>query len=184
MISRCRKIPFFPIPQLQIETFVKDQWQKTPEEARRIAFLSHGSLAKAKILIHHNQLPWRNILIEMLILRMPDDYPQFLKLAAELEESLAVESDGMGEDATRTFSSHTQVDAIFEEIVAWYRDLRLLKEGVAPEYLYHLDCIDRLKLVLLQPFPPLEKVLEKATKACLAFQRNVRLQTVLEHFFL
>lgn len=183
IVSRCRKVPFFPIPQPQIATFIQNQWQKTPEEARRIAFLSHGSLAKAKALSDHSQLAWRKILLEILTLRMPYDYPQFLKLATELEESCAIENEEEKEEGPAA-SSHSQTDAIFEEIAAWYRDLQLLKDGIAPEYLFHLDCMDRLKLALPQPFPPLEIIIEKIAKARLALQRNIKLRTVLEHFFL
>jgi len=182
IVSRCRRVPFFPIPQAQIEELVQTQWQKTAEQARRIAFFSHGSLAKAKMLADNTQLPWRNTLLEILSLRMPYDYPQFLKLATELEESCIKETEDADEEETS--SSHAHIDAIFEEIAAWYRDLHLLKEGIAPEALYHLDCIDRLKLALQHSFPPLEIVLEQIGKARFALQRNIRLRTVLEHFFL
>ncbi len=180
IVSRCRKVPFFPIPQSQIEALIKEKWQKTPEEARRIAFLSHGSLAKAKALADHHQLPWRKTLLEILSLRMPVDYPQFLKLAAELEESCVSESEE--EEETEFVSIHT--DAIFEEIVAWYRDLHLLKDGIGPEYLYHLDCMDGLKLACQMPVAPLETILEKVAKGRLALQRSIRLRVVLENFFL
>ncbi len=178
IVSRCRKVPFFPIRQSQIETLIKEKWQKNPEEARRIAFLSHGSLSKAQSLAEHHQLPWRKTLLEILAMRMPSDYPQFLKLAAELEESCAAEKEEEEEAST-----HTHTESLFEEIAAWYRDLQLLKDGVAPEFLYHLDSMDRLKLAVQQPVPPLEKVLEQIAKARLALQRNVKLRTVLEHFF-
>jgi DNA polymerase III subunit delta' len=185
IVSRCRKVPFFPIPQSEIATLIQNRWQKTPEEARRIAFLSHGSLAKAQALADHSQFAPRKILLEILALRMPDDYPQFLKLTADLEESCLTETlEEKEEESTVSSSLQSQSDAIFEEIVAWYRDLQLLKEGIAPEYLYHLDCIDRLKLALQQPFPSLEIVIEKMSKARLALQRNIRLRTILEHFFL
>ncbi len=181
IVSRCRKVPFFPIPQPQIATLIQHEWQKTPEEARRVAFLSHGSLAKAKALVDHSQLAWRKLLLEILSLRMPNDYPQFLKLATELEESIAGSADEK-EEGSETSSSQFHTDAIFEEIAAWYRDLQLLKDGIAPEYLYHLDSMDRLQLALQQPFPPLEMMIEQMTKARLALQRNIRLRTVLEHF--
>jgi DNA polymerase-3 subunit delta' len=184
IVSRCRKIPFFPIPQLQIATLIQNEWQKTPEEARRIAFLSHGSLGKSKALADHSQLAWRKILLEILTLHMPYDYPQFLKLTTELEESCVAKTEEEKDEEPMSSSSHSQIDAIFEEIAAWYRDLHLLKEGIASEYLYHLDCVDRLKLVLQQPFPPLEIIIEQIAKARLALQRNVRLRAVLEHFFL
>jgi len=173
--SRCRKVPFFPIPQSQIESLIKEKWEKKPEEARRIAFLSHGSLSKAKQLTQNTQLPWRNQLLEILSLNLPHDYPQFQKLALELEQSCTPEEEE---------APLIDTDAIFEEIAAWYRDLHLLKEQIAPEYLYHLDSMDRLKLALSNPLPPLEKVLEQIAKARLALQRNIRLRNALENFFL
>ena len=174
--SRCRKVPFFPIPQSQIESLIKEKWEKKPEEARRIAFLSHGSLAKAKQLAENTQLPWRAQLLEILSLQLPYEYPQFQRLALELEQSCTPEDEEE--------SPLIDTDAILEEIAAWYRDLHLLKEQIAPEYLYHLDHLDRLKLSLAHPIPPLEKVLEQIAKARLALQRNVRLRNALEHLFL
>jgi len=184
IVSRCRKVPFFPIPQSEIATLIQNQWQKTAAEARRIAFLSHGSLAKAQAIADHGFLAWRQILIEILTLRMPYDYPQFLKLAGQLEESCIPEApEKKEEELIVTSASPFQTDTIFEEIAAWYRDLQLLKDGASSEYLYHLDCLDRLKLALQQPFPHLETVIERLAKARLALQHNVRLRTVLEHFF-
>lgn len=180
IVSRSRKLPFFPIPQAQMTAFLKEQWGKTPEEARRIAFLSHGSLAKAKLLSEKSQLPWRTQLLEILSLNFPYDYPQFQSLAAELEKNCAEEASEEGEEG----SVIALGDAIFEEIAAWHRDLQLLREGISPEYLYHLDSMDRLQLALPQPSVPLERVLEQIAKARLALQRNVKLKNVLEQFFL
>lgn len=184
IVSRSRKISFFPIPQAQIEALVQQKWQKTPQEARRIAFLSHGSLAKAQKLSESAQLPWHTQLIELLTLNLPQDYPQFQKIAAELEETCLPKAsdDEEGEGGAESILGHA--DVIFEEIAAWYRDLHLLKEGIAPESLYHLDNMDRLKLAQTLPFPPLERVIENIAKCRLALQRNIRLRNVLEHFFL
>jgi DNA polymerase-3 subunit delta' len=182
IVSRSRKLPFFPLPQPQVEAFLKEHWQKTPEEARRLAFLSHGSLAKAQQLSQNSQLPWRSQLLEILSLNLPYDYPQFLKLANELQQSCDEEvSDEEEEEGGSLFSLG---DAIFEEIAAWYRDLQLLREGIAPEYLYHLDNMDRLQLALPLPSIPLERVLDQIAKSRLALQRNIKLKNVLEHFFL
>jgi DNA polymerase-3 subunit delta' len=184
IISRSRKIPFFAIPQPQIEKFVLEKWQKTPEEARRIAFLSHGSLSKAELLTHNSQIPWRNSLLEILSLRLPDEYPQFLKLAAEIEERCALEGAEEDVNNSEAPSLLSHADAIFEEMAAWYRDLQLLKEGIAPEYLYHLDNIERLKHAATHPIPSLEKVIDTISKCRLGLQRSVKLRVVLEHFFL
>lgn len=182
IVSRCRKVPFFPIPQQEIENFVKEKWQKTPLEARRIAFLSHGSIAKAEQLALNNQIPWRSQLLEILSLHLPYEYPQFLKLTAEIEEN-CMEAEGEGE-SEEGGSLLAKADILFEEIAAWYRDLQLLKDGIAPEYLYHLDHIERLKVAVLRPVPPLEKVIDHIAKCRLALQRNVKLRAVLEHFFI
>ena len=181
IVSRCRKLPFFPIPQSQMQTLIKEKWQKSPEDARRIAFLSHGSLGKAQLLSQQTQILWRFPLLDILSLRLPDEYPQFLKLSSEIEASCSQESE---DEESGVSSMLAQSDAIFEEILAWYRDVQLLKEGIAPEYLYHLDSIDRLKLGLSHPVPSLEKVIDQTAKARLALQRSVRLRVVLEHFFL
>lgn len=182
IVSRSRKVPFFPILQSQIEALMKEKWNKTAESARRIAFFSHGSLAKAKQLAEDGQLTWRDQLLEILSLQLPYEYPQFLKLVAEMEENSNPDTEEGA--VAESPSLIAQGDALFEEIAAWYRDLQLLKEGIAPEYLYHLDSMDRLKNALSGPIPPLEKVLDSIAKCRLSLQRNVRLRTVLEHFFL
>jgi len=181
IVSRSRKVPFFPIPQAQIETLIQEKWQKPLQEARRIAFLSHGSLSKAQKLMEASQLPWRAQLLELLSLNLPQDYPQFQKMATELEGACLPSTKDDDEEEGSILGA---ADAIFEEIAAWYRDLHLLKEGIAPEALYHLDSMDKLKLAQTLPFPPLEKVIENIARCRLALQRNVKLRNVLEHFFL
>lgn len=175
IVSRSRKVPFFPISQTLIESFIQTHWKKTEADARRIAFFSHGSLAKAKHLCQANQFPWRADLLDLFSLHLPFDYPQFQKLVQKIEEGCQVDEEA---------STQPQTDAILEEIVAWYRDLQLLKEGIAPEYLYHLDCLDRLKLALSLSVPQLEKVLSGVEIARLALQRHVKLRHVLEHLLL
>lgn len=177
ILSRCCQVPFFLIPQSQIETFVKENWQKSPEEARRIAFLSHGSLSRAEWLSAHQQRAWREKLLELLTLHLPDEYPQFLKLVSEIDAEYSHLEE-------KESSTHPLVEMIFEEIAAWYRDLQLLKEGISTEYLYHLDHLEKLKTALLFPVPPLEKVLDVLSFSRLAVQRHVKLRTVLEHLFL
>lgn len=179
IISRSRKVPFFPIPQSQIQTFIQEKWKKSAEEARRLAFLSHGSLSIAHQLTLQNELPYRKQLIDILSLSLPGEYPQLVKLLKQLEESCSQEEE---EESVSSFQN--QIDFLFQEILMWYRDLHLLKDGIAPEYLYHLDHIDLLKSALTRPLPLLEKVLEHIGIARLAAQRNVRLSTFFEHFFL
>ncbi len=176
--SRCRKIPFFLIPQTEIEKFVEEEWGKTPQEAKRIAFLSHGSLAKAAQLSTPSELAWKTPLMTLLSLHLPRDYPQMGRVLGELEGLFDFDQE---EEAS---SSLNQIDLLLEEIVMWYRDLHLLKEGIGIEHLYHLDHIEALKLALSQKIPPLELILDQMVTARLGVQRSIHLRTVLEHFFL
>lgn len=181
--SRCRKIPFFPIQQQQIEQFVKKEWGAKEDAARRIAFLSHGSLSKAKRLLDATPIAYRAPLMEILSLKLPGEYPHFAKLVASLESSLLEEVAGDVEEGEEVNLAQ-QADLIFEEIVAWHRDLNLVKEGVAFEFLYHLDQMDRLKEAASRPLEPLERILERVAECRLALQRHIKLRTVLEHFFI
>ncbi len=180
IVSRCRPIAFFPIPQAQIETFLQEKWNQTKEEARRIAFLSHGSLSRAHHLLRSHQSPWRRPLLDILSLHLPRDYPQLRTLLLELEGKCMPEEEGQEENP----SILKEADLIFEEICLWYRDMHLLKEGIVPECIYHLDSIDRLQKASSLPLPPLEKVLEQVAHMRLGLQRNIALSTVLENFLL
>jgi len=185
LLSRCPKIPFFSIPEPQIASYVQQKWKKTPQEARQIAFLAHGSLGKAELLSSKGEFSWRAKLLELLRLRLlPQDYPEWQKIATELEEEYtnltAVEGEDEKESGEAISASTLQADALFEEILAWYRDLHLLKEGVSQEYLYHRDSLDHLRGALSQPIPPLERVLEQIAGARLALQRSIKLRSVLE----
>jgi len=178
IVSRCRKISFFPIPQAEIEKLLEERWNKSSQEARRIAFLSHGSLAKAKQLSDHPKIAWKEPLITLLSLHLPRDYPQMGKILGELEGLFD------SEEEAEVSNFLNQIDLLLEEIVMWYRDLHLLREGVATEYLYHLDHLESLRLALSQKVPPLEVVLEQMATARLALHRSVHLRSSLEHFFL
>ncbi len=168
--SRCRKIPFFLLSQEEIEKVVQEKWEKKPQEARKIAFLSHGSLGKAELLLHPKSLAWKEPLMTLLSLYPPRDYPQMRQLLTQLDPS--DEEDSL------------PAEMLLEEAGMWWRDLHLLKAGGALEHLYHLDHLDALKLALQLPLPPLEKVMELLSTARLSLQRHVRLSTALEHILL
>ena len=113
----------------------------------------------------------------LLSLALPRDYPQMVKILVEMED-LFEEDEASEEETAAPFLN--QIDHLFEEMVMWYRDLHLLKEGVATEYLYHLDQIEALKLAQSRRLVPLEIVLDQMAVARLALQRNVHLRNVLE----
>lgn len=170
IVSRCRKVPFFPIAEEDIAACAAQTWNQSPEQARRIAFLSQGSLSKAKHLATEEKQD--HLLID--ILANPHD-PMISKSLAKLEESLgdAEESEGRW---------MKNIDALFDQILYWYRDLHLLAQGGDPQKLFYQDHLDKLKQV--HPIPSLERVFTQVTTCRKAVQHNVKLRTALEHLFL
>lgn len=175
ILSRSRKIPFFSLSQQEISDCIAHQWGKTAQEARRIAFLSHGSLGQAKQLCVEHPKPYREILLELFSLDISCDYPYFLKQLAALEALYVADAE--------EGPLLSQTDALLEEILFWYRDLYLIQQGLGLDQIYHLDCLTQLKSLSHRPLPDLSFLLKQAATARLALQRSCKLSTVLEQLF-
>lgn len=173
ILSRCRKIPFFPIPEKQMLAYLEKELNQTPEEARKTAFLAHGSFARAHQAISQSQNEKQKILQKILFTGTAD-YPQFLKLCAELESACGLSKTDEAEESDSMLS---QMDALFEEIANWYRDLYLLAQGVDRSFLSDPQAKQ------MPPPPSLECVLEAIGRARLALQRHLKLRVVLEELF-
>lgn len=176
--SRCRKIPFFPIAEKELYQLIKDGSDKTDAEAKRIAFLSHGSLEKALTLIEQPQDPKRDLLLEIL------SQPRFDATALSTHivkiEQLLVNKTEDESDSTRFYG---EVDRLFEEIYYWHRDLHLLSLGVSPDFVFHLDHLNLLQQKEKTSLPSLEKVGKCLEECRLAVHRSIKLKTVLEYLF-
>lgn len=183
IVSRCRRIPFFPIADSLISDHLVQQHQKTSAEAERVALLSHGSIGKALQLMADTRNQKREVLIELLTCDIQREYPRFLKLCTQLEETLQSESEEC-EDGEEGGSSHKQVESLFEEILAWYRDLHLIREGVHSASLYYRDHEEELKRSAHGKIPSMEQMFERIETCQLALQRHSRLRVVLENLFL
>lgn len=166
IVSRARPIAFFPIADQEIAAYAQKHWNKTQAEAQRIAFLSHGSFAKAHQLAFGKPDELRTLVRAFVT---PQPYPNILSLCEQIETFLTPDED-----------TPSRVEEFFEEVLAWYRDLHLLKNGIAPEYLYHFDALEHLQQSPCPP--PLEHIFHKISTLRDALQRHVKLRTCLEHF--
>ncbi len=180
IVSRCRRIPFFPIADPLISNHLVQYHQKTSAEAERIALFSHGSIGKALQLMSNSRNQKREVLIELLTCDTQREYPRFLKLCTQLEETLQSESED-SEEGEEEGSVRRQIESLFEEILAWYRDLHLIQEAVHSTSLYYRDHEEELKRNVLGQFPTLEQMFERIQACQLALQRHVKLRVVLEH---
>lgn len=171
LLSRARKLSFFPLSQKEVETWLLDQHQLPAAKARQIAFLSHGSLGRAETMAKEKPFPWKEDLIDLLSSHVHREYPEFVKIAAKI-------------DAHCLEAKEQETSYLLEEIAMWYRDLHLLAVDGGSEHLYHLESVDRLKQRLSYPIPPLERVLEGLAEVRLGEQRSIHFRHLLERFFI
>lgn len=176
IVSRSRKIAFFLIPEKDIACFAQEKWHKDPHEAQRLAFLAHGSFAKASRLAHQSEEKNQSLIHSLVSLSFPQGYARLLFLCEEFEKNTTSNEDKPHAEGT--------IDDLLEKIFAWFRDLHLLKNRIAPEHLYHLDAVQVLQEQAQGEIPSLECVLNELLKFRFALQRHVKIRVALEHFFL
>ena len=153
IISRLFRVPFSLLTEEEIVSALLPD--KTPEEARKIALLSHGSLSKARLLAseENTSLPEKMFHVGFRLLR--SDLPT----AKELPE---------GVDAEEALSY----------LFYFYRDLHLLRSGASPSLLFYQDKAEVLSRITT-PLPPLEIIQEQIEKALEASKLNLPLAYVL-----
>jgi len=173
IVSRCRKISFFSVAEDEIAKYIEQKYSKSPDEARRIAFLSHGSIGKAHALIEQEETSHKSELI-MELLSNSKNIPALLSSLAKLEECLPQDEDSDG---------IKQIDAVFEELLYWYRDLYLVSNNCDRKYLFYREHLSTLETAQREVIP-LEKAFMLIAEARLAVQRNIKPRIALEHFFL
>lgn len=117
ILSRCRKIPFFPVSEAEITAFIQAQFQKPSEEAARIALFAQGSVAKACALAHQSEDPKRQLVAEIL---QCHNVAERLKALSKLDE--LIESSNVSEEGEASGLRIKDIDAVLEQILHWYRE--------------------------------------------------------------
>lgn len=176
--SRCRQIPFFPIPEKEIYAYLKQHHDNDDSAIKKIAFLSHGSLQKANELITTPDDVKRKLLIDLLKTEghsVCEMAPHIAKIETALTETSS------GEENPLVF--YTEVDRLFEEVFYWYRDLHLLAAGVSADFVFHLDALDVLMTKDKTSLPSLEQVSQWIEECRLAIHRSMKVKTVFEYLF-
>ncbi|KAF3363156.1 Uncharacterized protein PHSC3_000343 [Chlamydiales bacterium STE3] len=129
-------------------------------------------------------------------------YPQLLKAVKLLVKEIEDLSNSQGEipkdlspfqlqlmekqnEGASAIRVLTAAEAVFEQVMGWFRDMALLQCNGLPEHLYHIG----YEQLLIQAgqrgeFEELEKIQQVVLEAKLALERSAPLQYVLEHLFL
>lgn len=211
ILSRCRTIHFQALEEQEITPIVQKIANVTPEEAKRAALLSRGSIGNALRIVEVGDNNVRNKILAMLAAGKFTNYTQLAEkareistiheeVAQEIEDALKVElMKGYTEklsaaqqqsidkeiEGAATMKRHSEALSTFDTILSWYRDLHLLLANGNRRLLFHYDHLDDLDQALQRGgLPPLESVQKAIESARLALERSTSLNICFESLFL
>lgn len=139
-------------------------------------------------------------LLNLLMLRKNLSYPQLLKGIKQLLAGIEI-SDTQEEtkeltayqiqqiekqkEGTATMQMLLAAEALFDQILGWFRDMMLVQFNGPSELLYHADYLDEVKQACQRgEFVSIEKLQQAILDAKLSLERSTPIQHVFEYFFL
>ncbi len=155
ILSRSTILPFQPIPEEEIATFLRDKGHPI-----HFAKLAHGSIGRALELANHPEFEEQRKMIFHLLAKKPS-YPELCLQLAKLDDK--------GDDPLKAIK---QAELLFSSILMWHRD-QVAKEVGASDACLFFPGESWTKS------PPLQQVEEAIDEARLAFQRNMKLSFCL-----
>lgn len=205
--SRCQVLFFHPIEEESIESYLCKVHQLKHEDAKKIAKLARGSIAKAISLLDPDERKLEKIVLEILAGKRGVGYPALVRSLKEFQANLeskkkkwqqaaeSINQDPQASPAQRELAQKEsegfvslnvlrEAETIFESILGWYRDMHLIQVGGMRKYLIHHEFQDALEVNTPRKLPELSEVIKKINEAKLAFSRSVPLSHALETFFL
>lgn len=204
VLSRCRTMRFHRLSDAEVEGALLQKFQIPAEQAKESALLANGSLGAA---LHHIQQGGdvvRKLCLDRLMKGPFRTYSDLVAFASEVgehvESSKKEEEEELRAMFTKGFSDLTAVQkqnlekevdgavamrqanhsqALFENILSWYRDVHLLKSGANEQLLLNRDY--RQELALINDVLPLDNVIKIVNQGKLALERSTPLSYVLEN---
>lgn len=209
--SRCRTLYFHPLSEVEIALFITKCCGKSAEDAQSLAYMAQGSIGKALRLINEGANPVRKTLLDLLSKGRFTSYKELSTLASEIAERVDTGKNeieveirktllhGAGEDFSASQKQHLEKEvagavtmhaiqegyAIFDLILAWYRDLNLVHLNGDVSYLLHSDYAATYQSsVKRENLTGIEEVQKAISETRLALERSTSLQICLENLFL
>ncbi len=174
IISRSQQIHFHAIDPSEIEKTLLTEGVEAVK-AKKCAFLSLGSLKKARLAATKTQEKMDELLYSLMRHHHFSDALFLQQSLSELDTLLAAKEDESVLD---------KMDPILEKILLWQRDCYLLKMGLNESEIFHQDEIPALKAASTYPMLSLKRVIARISEARRALAHNVAPGQVLEHLFL
>jgi DNA polymerase-3 subunit delta' len=180
IVSRVFRLKFAPLKTKELSDYLHQHHNLALPEATRLSQLSSGSIGQAlEILLHPHFEKKRFLLLQILSKEGVNNFYDLSNLLKQIETIL----EEMEEEQNGVLKKKA-IERIFSQIAWWFRDLHLIKSGGDLEFLFFKDQMTFLNNQDLNKLPSLEHILNLLDQAKLAIDRNSKLSTVLEVFFL
>jgi len=164
IVSRCQRHRLRPLPRDFIAGVLRERAALSPEEARLVASLAHGSLGRALTQHEDGVAARRDRAVELFGEPLADPAAAALRVQA------------LG----RAWDAETAV-AFVDLMMAWYEDLLLLGQGIAEQAVTNLDRLDRLHAqVAAMPVREIRRRSEILEELLEALRSNVNLVLATE----
>ncbi|GAK56808.1 DNA polymerase III, delta prime subunit [Candidatus Vecturithrix granuli] len=165
VMSRCQLVRFVILGIEPLTTLLVRQKQIDPERARLIASLAEGCPGRALAMDAEETLDKRNQ-VEHLLHRLSSGL-QDVRVIFEQAEQLSAEKSTLQE--------------YLDILLAWYRDMHLLREHGNTRLIANVDAVPRLKETAFQlPASHLRRLFEIVYQAKMDILRNANAQLALE----
>ncbi|GAB4188681.1 MAG: DNA polymerase III subunit delta' C-terminal domain-containing protein [Simkaniaceae bacterium] len=93
IVSRCQKIPFFPVHQEELENWIMQTFQKDALEAQKAAVKAEGSFAKAELYMQSSYLQLEETIQHLLHLSLEErKTAEILRQVSQLEKYMEKEA--------------------------------------------------------------------------------------------
>ena len=175
ILSRALSIKFSYLSDEDISLYFQKKKGCTPEKARQLSLLSHGTLLKADLLVSDESETFLNVIIQAGVCAQHRD-------VLELDNHLKQIEKNFEKMEGQIFSD--SICDLFDSILYFYRDLHLLKHSGDEKLLFYQNKKEALKDCLRYPLPSLEQVLKKIENSREAIDLNLPLSQVLSHVFI
>lgn len=209
VLSRCRTIYFHPLSDQEIQAYLQ-QHQKIEAEASLLAAMAQGSIGHACRLMHEGANPLRKPLLDFLAKDACFEYRSITAAASAMAERIEAVKTASEEEARSSLLKGTEnlsaaqrqgfekeiegivsllgvreMNALFEVLFSWYRDMHLLHLNGNRAWLLNPDYQEACAASLEKgKLLPLEKVEEAISQARLAVERSTSFHICLEGLFL
>lgn len=170
ILSRCCKIAFSPLKEVEIEHFLINHKNLDKDVARSIASSAFGSLDRAISLINEQERLWQETLLDLFL--------QFKTLSSDgIQEKLSFLEDQIEKRESCT------IESIYEVILRIIRDLIVIRQELSSKFLFFASKEELLRNAsenFFLSFDAMEKLWQEAkTSHMYHVKLKVALETIL-----